>query len=130
MKINSESVKPLNSGAGLKAVLNILAKWQCGAEQAQAILGMSRSTYFRLAKNPESAKLSQDQLERLSYILNIHQSLRIVFTNPENVYGFVNMPNDNAFFNGKTPLSLIATGSFGTLYEVYKRIDALRSGGW
>ena len=40
------------------------------------------------------------------------------------------MANHNPYFNGKTPLSLIATGSFGALYEVYKRIDAMRGGQW
>tara|TARA_R110000803_G_scaffold90248_1_gene157550 strand:- start:5671 stop:5877 length:207 start_codon:yes stop_codon:yes gene_type:complete len=32
---------------------------------------------------------------------NIHQSLKEVFSNPENVYGFMNMQNSNPYFNGK-----------------------------
>ncbi len=113
---------------GLKVALNILDKWQSKEEQKQAILGMSRSTYYKCKANPKSARLSQDQVERISYILNIHQALRIVFSNPENVYGFMTMVNHNPYFEGQTPLALIATGRFGTLYEVFKRIDAMRGG--
>jgi len=53
-----------------------------------------------------------------------------VFENPTNVYGFMAMPNNNAYFNGAAPLTLIGSGAFGTLYEVAKRIDALRGGMW
>ena len=118
------------SATGLKVVLNILEKWGCTAEQVQAILRISRPAFYKYRKKPEDASLNQDQLERLSYLLNIHGSLRIIFENPDNVYGFMSMPNDNPFFNGKSPLSLISTGSFAALYETFKRIDALRGGLW
>lgn len=115
---------------GLKAVLNILDKWQSTPQQAQEILQVSKATYYKLKKDSTGVKLSHDQFERLSYILNIHSALRILFNNPENYYGFMRMPNQNPYFNGKTPLEIIATGSFGALYEVHQRIDALRGGSW
>ena len=118
------------TASGFKAALKIFDKWGCGAEQAQKILGLNRATYFKYKKAPEAVNLSQDQLERLSYVINIHAALRVVFDNPENVYGFIKMPNHNPYFNGKTPLELISTGHFANLYEVYKRIDALRGAGW
>ena len=118
------------AAAAFKVVLNIVDKWQWTGAEKQAILAMSRSTLHRNIQNPQQAKLTSDQIERISYILNIHQALRIVFSNRENVYGFMRMANNNPYFNGKTPLSLIATGSFGALYEVYKRIDAMRGGQW
>lgn len=118
------------SGTGLKVVLNIMEKWGCTPEQVQAILRISRPAYYKYRKHPDDASLNQDQLERLSYLLNIHGSLRIIFENPDNVYGFMSMPNENPFFNGRSPLSLISSGSFAALYETFKRIDALRGGLW
>lgn len=115
---------------GLKTVLNILSRWGCSPEQMQALLQVSRSAFYKLKKDPTSARLTHDQVERLSYLLNIHASLRLIFDNPENVYGFMAMKNANPFFNGRSPLEIISTGSFGALYEVHKRIDALRSGQW
>ena len=61
-------------------------------------------------------------------MLNIHAALRMIFDNPDNLYGFVNMVNHNPFFNGRTPLAIMGTGDFAALYETYKRIDSLRGG--
>lgn len=116
--------------AGLKAVLTLLDKWGASAEQAQAILQLSRASYYKFKKEPAAASLSHDQCERLSYLLNIHAALRTLFENPENIYGFMSMANHNPGFNGQSPLDIIGSGNFGALYEVHKRIDGLRGGQW
>ncbi|MBE0362120.1 hypothetical protein PULV_a3919 [Pseudoalteromonas ulvae UL12] len=116
--------------AGFKAADNILSAWNCTASQAQNILKLTKTTYHKFKANPDTVKLSDDQLERISYLLNIHQALRIVFSNPANVKGFMQMKNHNDFFAGRTPLEIIQDGKFGDLYEVAKRVDALRGGLW
>lgn len=118
------------SQAGFKAANNILSSWGCSAVQSQQILKLSKSTYHRFKSSPETTTLNDDQLERISYLLNIHQALRIVFSNPDNVTGFMTMPNHNDYFAGRTPLDVIESGKFGDLYEVAKRIDAFRGGMW
>lgn len=118
------------ASAGLKAAFAVLNKWGCSADQAMAILRLPKATYYKYFRDPESARLNEDQLERLSYLVNIHAHLRLLFENPENQYGFMSMKNNNPFFNGRSPLEVIATGSFAALYETHKRIDALRGGQW
>jgi uncharacterized protein (DUF2384 family) len=118
------------SATGLKTVLTILDRWGCSAEQVQKILQISRPAYYKYRKNPQQASLTQDQLERLSYLLNIHSCLRTLFENPKNVYGFMALKNDNPFFNGKSPMDIISTGQFAALYETFRRVDALRGGLW
>ncbi|SON52697.1 MbcA/ParS/Xre antitoxin family protein [Vibrio tapetis] len=125
-KITSKAM----SVAGFRTADNILSIWGCSAQQCQNVMKVSKSSYHKFKATPESANLSDDQLERVSYILNIHQALRIVFSNPSNVSGFMNMKNNNDFFAGRTPLEIINSGTFGDLYEVAKRIDALRGGLW
>jgi len=125
-----QNIPSIDLGAAFRLGNNILEKWGCSAIEKQAILGMSKSSYQRYKKDNDSANLSSDQLERISYIANIHQSLRMVFSNPDNVYGFMAMKNKNPYFNGESPLSLIRSGNFGALYEVFKRIDAMRNGQW
>jgi hypothetical protein len=120
----------INHGVAFKMGNNILDRWGCSTTQKQAILSLSKSTFHRYQKDPGSVSLNSDQLERLSYLANIHQALRIVFSNPDNVYGFMKMVNNNPYFNGRTPLSIISTGNFGALYEVFKRVDSMRSGQW
>lgn len=125
-----QSTQVSRDSAGFKAAVQILANWGCDSGQMADILGMGRSNFFRLKKDPGKAKLSVDQLDRISYLLNIHQALRLMFDNPENIYGFMGMRNHNPYFNGTAPLELITRGHLADLYEVSKRIDALRGGHW
>ena len=104
--------------------------WGADAGTCQNILKMGKTTYYKYKASPEHAKLSDDQLERISYILNMHQAFRIVFSNPENVKGFMGMPNHNDYFAGRKPLDVVSSGRFSDLYEVAKRVDCLRSGLW
>lgn len=119
------------AAAGLKAAVRILDKWRASGEQGEAILRVSHSTYARARRGDiAQIKLDSDQLTRISYLLNIHAALRIIFDNPANLYGFVNMINHNPYFNGRTPLEIMGSGDFAALYETFKRIDSLRGGQW
>ena len=118
--------------AGLRAALRILDKWAASSEQACKILRISRSTYTRARQDDAawSVALDQDQMHRISFVLNIHGALRTIFDNPDNVYGFAAMENRNEFFNGRTPLEIMAQGDMISLYETFRRIDSLRGGQW
>lgn len=118
--------------AGLRAALNVLDKWRATTEQACNILRISRSTHARArAENRAwSVSLDSDQLQRISLILNIHAALRLLFDNPDNVYGFAAMPNHHEFFNGRSPLEVMAQGDMIALYESFRRIDSLRGAQW
>lgn len=119
------------AAAGLKAAVRILDKWRASGEQGEAILRVSHSTYARARRGDlVEIKLDSDQLTRISYLLNIHAALRMIFDNPENLYGFVNLVNHNPYFNGRTPLDIIGSGDFAALYETFKRIDSLRGSQW
>lgn len=118
--------------AGLRTALRILDKWNASGEQSCRILRISRSTYTRGRQGDAqwSVSLDMDQMHRISFVLNIHAALRTIFDNPENVYGFPGMENTNAFFNGRTPLDVMAQGDFISLYETFRRVDALRGAQW
>lgn len=115
---------------GLKAALNILAKWQCSEAEKQALLGIKRSTLHKYQDDPSSARVTLDLTERVSYLLNIHHALRLLFSNPENVYGFVRLDNQSAPFNGLTPMQFMQSGRCAALYEVFRHVDGLRGGQW
>ena len=57
-------------------------------------------------------------------------ALRTIFDNPDNLYGFMRMPNDNAFFFGRSPLEVMGSGDMVAVYETFKRIDVLRGSQW
>lgn len=116
------------ANAAIGTALNILNKWDCTEKEKMAILGVGRSTLHKYQAAPESARLTPDLLERISYLLNIHALLRTLFENPDNIYGFVRMPNHTQFFGGKAPMEIMGSGLVTALYEVYKHLDAIRSG--
>jgi hypothetical protein len=85
-------------------VLRILEKWGCDQQQVQAVLKLPEN-YSDL--DFEQVSFSREQVERVSYVLNIHASLSTLFSNPENVYGFMKMVNINKPFNGTRPIDFI-----------------------
>ncbi|WDY60606.1 hypothetical protein PVV54_12870 [Pseudomonas sp. PSKL.D1] len=124
---------PASKDAGavaLRTAVNIMEKWNSTSRQIENVLRISRSTYARAKDQQRSVSLDSDQIARISLVLNIHASLRTIFDNPENVYGFPSMANDNAFFDGRSPLDIMGEGSFIQLYETFRRIDALRGAQW
>ncbi|MCK1791012.1 hypothetical protein [Pseudomonas violetae] len=118
--------------AGLRAAVGIIEKWAASSEQACRILRISRSTHTRAKqRDPDwSVSLDADQMQRISFVLNIHAALRLVFDNPENVYGFPAMANHNEFFNGRSPLEIMSQADMISLYETFRRIDVLRGAQW
>jgi hypothetical protein len=94
------------------------------------LLGISsRSTFFKYKKNPDAARLQQDTLERISYILNIHAALRILFSNPDSIYSWVRKPNTNRFFGGKSAMDKMLGGRVMDIHDVMMFLNA-RRGGW
>lgn len=88
MKIDKSQKARLNI-TGLKAVFNILGEWGCSPEQSVLTLDLEKSAYDDCRKDINKASLSDEQQERVSYILNIHAALRMIFDNPENLWLYV-----------------------------------------
>lgn len=94
---------------GLKAAETLLFKWGVPLELIQVIL-----------------PAKEENLEvRISHLLNIHAALRTLFSNEDNVYGFMSRTNNNTFFNGRSPISIIVSGRLSDLEEVRDKIDSL-----
>ena len=117
------------SAIGLRAAFNILDKWGASATQASSVLRISASTFACVQSKEDtdwSTSFDADVMQRISLVLNIHSALRSIFDNPDNVYGFAGMRNDNHFFNGRSPLEVMAQGDLVSLHETFRCIDSLR----
>lgn len=117
---------------GLQTAITIFEKWNASIDQVCRTLRISRSTYTRAKqRDPKwSVSLDTDQMQRISFVLNIHAALRTIFDNPDNVYGFPAKANHNDFFNGRSPLDILSQGDMVSLYETFRRINALRGAQW
>lgn len=111
-----------------KVVLNIFDKWHCTTEEALILLGLKRSTWFKYKNSPEHAIFSHDITERISYILNIHAALRILFSNQESVHQWVRKPNNAPFYNGRSAMDIMLQGRVVDLWAVASRLNAERGG--
>ena len=122
---NYEQTPSINHTIAFDLGANLLEKWGCTTAQKLAILGIAKADFTRYQKDSSVVYLNTEQLQRISYLTNIHQSLKEVFSNSDNLYGFMNMKNNNSYFNGRTPLSIIATGKVDDFSDVFKRIDSM-----
>lgn len=106
--------------------LKIIEQWGASREQACSILHISYDIYSADKHLPtdRQIELNQDQMFRISLILNIHGALRTIFDNPKNVYGFMAMANHNEYFDGRAPFDIISRGDLESLIETFRRIEA------
>ena len=110
-------------GAMLRAAMNLFGKWQITDEDAATLLDLPLRTYRRW-KAGQPGRLDRDTKARLSNILGIHKALRIIFTEPQRAYGWVNAPN--ATFGGQTALDVMLRGDLTDLMRVRRYLDAER----
>jgi hypothetical protein len=121
----------LNDAAvtALPAAFNILEKWSCSQAEQMKLLGIiSRSTLAKYKTKPETAKVSPDLMERMSYIFNIHKCLRILFDADDSTYGWVRKPNSHPFFAGRSAMDIMMQGRIQDLYNVTIRLNSWRGG--
>lgn len=114
------------TATALSVALRILEKWEATPVQVQNILNLSDQALATHHLDSEATELSDDQATRVSYLLNIHEALRVVFDNPANVYGFMRLANHGPYFDGASPLSVIAGGDLDSLHVTYRRVAALQ----
>lgn len=115
------------AAVGMKAFFNLMGLWRLKNEDMITLLGEpSQRTFFNW-KAGKVSNVSADTMRRIGYLLGIHKALRLLFHNPENVYGWVS--RDNEDFGGQSPLRRMIGGDVTDLAHVRRYLDAMR-GGW
>lgn len=110
----------------LKTAVNILDKWGISDAEKHAIFAIEKpNSNDNTNILAESQLLSEGRKTRISYILNIHENLRTLFSNSENVYGFIKLKNNNPPFNGLSPLEYILQNPENALAEVDRHLSSL-----
>ncbi|HDG1707826.1 TPA: DUF2384 domain-containing protein [Kluyvera ascorbata] len=119
----------VDTSKALPVVFRILEKWQCNTDEQLRLLGISsRSTLNKYKESKGGIRLSADIQERMSYILNIHKCLRLLFTADDSIYGWVRKPNSHPFFAGRSAMDVMNGGRVADLYEVASRLQSWRGG--
>ncbi len=111
----------------MKAFFALTGLWGLNNESARILLGQPSERTFYNWKKGRFGKPAPDTLRRIGYLLGIHKALRVLFRNPENLYGWISRPNDD--FNGQSTLDRMLAGDLTDLAHVRQYLDGMR-GGW
>jgi len=129
LKVSETRATGALAGPALRTFFNIAAAWDLDTGQAMTLLGLlSRSTFFKWKRDPDSANLSPDKFERLSYIFGIYKALQILLPAPAAADAWIHRPNSAAPFGGRSALERMLSGQVADLYVVRQYLDAER--GW
>lgn len=112
MQTNTSSLQNIPDEVVWKSLINLVARFDLKENEACILIGdMARSTYT-------SHKLSREQKERVSYLLGIYKSLRILFEDEEQARTWIHRKNHLAPFNGITPKEYMLEGGMVRLAKV------------
>lgn len=114
------------AAAMFSAALNLFGKWELTDEQAATLLDMPVRS-FRRWKAEGPGRISRDGRARLSNLMGIHKALRIIFTEPQRGYAWIQ--TGNSAFAGASALDVMLGGELTDIMRVRRYLDAER-GGW
>lgn len=111
----------------LRAFFNIMGHWKTSDKDARQLLGgVSNGAYYALKKKPDRT-LDEDRLRRASYLVGIFKALNIIYSE-ELADRWMQLPNKNRIFAGKTPLSYLIHGGLPAFITLRQLLEARQSG--
>jgi Protein of unknown function (DUF2384) len=118
------------SGPGLRAFFRIAEAWRLTIAEQQSLLGgVAKQTIYNWRARPQDARLTADQLDRVSYVLGIYKALHILFTRAEQADTWIRRDNSAMPFGGHPASDLILSGRMEDLIRVRRYLDGAR-GAW
>ena len=111
----------------LRAVLNLLGKWQLSRQEKLVLLGAPSERTFQRWRAGAIGPLPNDTVHRLGDLLGIHKALRYMFTDLARAYAWVKRPNEA--FGGRPALDVMLQGAPSDISRIRAYLDAER-GGW
>jgi hypothetical protein len=125
---NSAEERKRLSGSALTGFLKMMEIWKVRDEDARMLLGgISNGPFYEMKKNPKGKVLDVDRMFRISYLLGIFKAINILH-GQELADEWIQLPNSNSMFGGKTPLQYMIYGGLPAMQNVRRLLDARRGG--
>jgi uncharacterized protein (DUF2384 family) len=115
------------SPIAIKAMRKIAEHWKLKGEESAALLGVSESTWDRMASGKWDGSLSQDQLTRVSAVIGLFKGLHLLFAD-EMADRWTRLHNKGPLFDNRTPIMAMIEGGIPMMLDVRRHVDALRGG--
>ena len=119
--------KAINAPAAISLAEKVFGELGLSVRERIQILDVSRSTYDGWRKNAPN-KLSRHQIEALGCVYGIYDNSVALFGSLENVKHFLDTPDSERPFNGKTPRATMTSGLLGDLSAVFHWLLAKAQG--
>lgn len=130
-----ESAAPFEEGvrkALTEAYFNLTRHWGLTRKEESLLLGWDyaskRATMDALRKGKSVIDADQDKIERLTDLINIHKSLRILFPDPSDrprVYEWVKMKRER--FGGYSALDIMLSEGKTGIHAIRRYLDHERT---
>jgi Protein of unknown function (DUF2384) len=115
------------SGPGLRSFFRVAEAWRLTIAEQQSLLGgVAKQTIHNWRARPQDARLTADQLDRVSYVLGIYKSLHVLFTRPGQADTWIRRDNTAEPFGGHPAADLILGGRMEDLIRVQRYLDGAR----
>lgn len=115
------------AGPALRTFFRIAEEWKLSTPEQQSILNVHGSTFFSYRKRPP-ASLSNDVLERISYVFGMYKALEVLLPAADRVRQWLRTTNAAPVFSGQSPIERMTAGQVADLFLVRQYLDAAR--GW
>lgn len=124
---SSEADRIRLTPSALAGLLRLVRAWGVNGTDAAALIGVSASTWDRIARGRWQGPLSQDQMTRVSALVGIYKGLHLLFVG-EMADRWPTLRNRGPLFGGQTPVEAMKDGGIPTMLETRRYVDALRGG--
>lgn len=124
-KSDKSAITIAEAQAMQRAIIKLFELWKLTESEAAILLGgVNPRTYHRWKKG-EYGRTSVDLNARLSNLMGIHKSLRLLFKDAQRSYDWLRKPN--TIFAGESALQIMLNGEFTDLLRIRHYLDAQRS---
>jgi hypothetical protein len=116
------------SGPGLRTFFNIARQWKMDQRQQASVLGIDEVSMLeemeRAAIARKDVNLDAETLHRIGLVLGIFKAINTLLPMPDRADGWMQAPNSNPIFQGRTALDRMAGGSMHDLTIVHQYLVA------
>lgn len=110
------------SGSGLRTLLNVARVWELDVSEIRVLLGLPTATGFQVwsdaARADQALIVEADVLLRISAVLGIYRSLRMLEGTDAEGLNWLRSINREIPLSGRAPLELMLTGFEPGLMDV------------
>jgi transcriptional regulator with XRE-family HTH domain len=118
---------PEAARAGVRAFFRLAELWGLTRSEMATLLGVRSTSTLDNWRKKAPETLQPDTLERISYLLHIHRSLRQILP-AERADEWPRRPNSAAPFLGRSALEFMLQGRVQHLLDVHRYLQGVASG--